>query len=66
MIELAVQEVWERPLPCGARRGPKSTITCEKPALHGFECKLAPGHAHAGRGRAGQWYFWIGPWSPYR
>jgi len=52
----------ERPVHCGAKRSPRGAVVCEKPAFHRQGCKLVPGHACAGRGRRGQWYFWFSPW----
>jgi hypothetical protein len=50
MITWRILEIWEMPIRCYARRGPRSKVVCERPALHD--------HEHIGRGRIGQWFIW--------
>jgi len=53
VIALRLAEPHEqRPVLCGARRGPRGTVRCTRSALH---CRRG---FHSGRGRRGQWYFW--------
>jgi len=40
------------PLQCDASRGPRSTVRCERPALH---CRAS---GHFGRSRRGYWFGW--------
>ncbi len=48
-----------RPVPCLARRGPKSDVECEEPALHNQGCLPFPGaNMHCGRSRTGRWFSW--------
>ena len=58
MITLRLAEPHETPVHCLARRGPRSRIECEMPALHAYGDPFPLSRMHAGRSRVGAWFFW--------
>lgn len=59
MIKLRLAEPWEQyPLRCCSRRGPKSKLECEKPALHLYWEAPDQQGEHAARNARGHWAFW--------
>lgn len=62
VIRFGVAEPHERPIQCGARRGARSSVACELPALHMYSHDK-PIHewAHLGRSPAGRWFLWGTP-----
>lgn len=53
-----VVEPHERQISCDARRGPRSRICCEMPALHGYGNPFPGSSSHAGRSVVGAWFSW--------